>query len=302
MFHLKAITHELFDYLPLCLDQGLAKGSRAEEQPRREGSRAREGVARSARTSKYQGLPAPVLSGNRAKSAGGAIYNLGHLTLRHAIVRDNSALHGGAIANRLFFQCESTTFELNGSDDSEGGALWSDLGSSMVVERSLSFRAMRLTEAAVYNSGVSLLKNTTLHDNTAADAGGGFFNAGADVYTGSLVYGRESEPVNGSVRGGELTLTNCTVANNTAMELGGGGGATTNETECLLFYSIVANNQLGGSTARGPDILNRILRESSPFSGGDTEGWGGTSYQLSRILVSILRLVGSMGRCWKQSL
>ncbi len=55
-------------------------------------------------------------TGNQATIAGGAIYNLGNMTIDNATFADNSAVQGGAIFNMGTLNVTNTTFENNVSD------------------------------------------------------------------------------------------------------------------------------------------------------------------------------------------
>ena len=133
------------------------------------------------------------------------------------------------------------------------------------MKRSTFFDNTAGRGGAIYNEGITDLENATLNRNLAEEAGGGIFNAGADVYTGAHFYAGED---NESIEGGYVDLKHCTVAGNTAGTRGGGGAAMTVRTELSIENCIVAGNAITGAAALGPDILNKY----DPILGGQNFG------------------------------
>lgn len=193
-------------------------------------------------------LDASSLTGNTADEAGG-LFNGGTTSITGSTVGVNVAPGGNAFGGGLMngsgavLSVADTTFDTNQAD--KGGAVYS--------------------RAEVGASSTLTISNSTFRNNTATGAGGAF--GGAVMNDGSTVVLRNSTFVGNRAIGefaeggailvgqGSVTLTNLTVAGNSAARGGGieqdgpGGGAS------------IENTLVAGNAATvGPDIEAR-----SPF-------------------------------------
>lgn len=157
---------------------------------------------------------------------GGAVDNLGELTLRHATLSGNAAQNGGAIFNRAGARLtvEDSTLEGNTAAGVGGGALLD--GGTTTVERSLV-----VGNAAPVNGGginvqpgaTTTISGSTLADNRSGSLGGAFSSLGT------------------------LTVQSSTIADNTASEGAAVGSGNPNTT----FAAVLVAAQRSG-TACGP--------------------------------------------------
>jgi hypothetical protein len=144
-----------------------------------------------------------------SQSSGGAIYNLGTLTLNSDTLENNSAQYGGAIYNNN--------------------------GTLTVVNSTLSADSALEHGGAIYNSGGALaVENSTISGNTSNEYGGGIFSAGygpgstVTVVDSSVSDNSSAANGYGGFGGGiyseneTLTLADCNVNGNASNESGGG--------------------------------------------------------------------------------
>ena len=169
--------------------------------------------------------------GATSSGAGGAILNLGTLTLDRCVLAGNSAgtLRGGAVDNLGTLNMSDST--VSGSTAAlEGGGVCNEAGHTFTADR-CTFSGNTSNNAvnqpgggALRNAGSATLTNCTFTGNTAR-YGGGIDQAGT----------------------GTLALVHCTIAGNTATQASGGGGLRTLRSWDLT-NSIIAGNTGPGSS------------------------------------------------------
>jgi hypothetical protein len=160
---------------------------------------------------------------------GGAIENLGALTLSHCTISNSSATSGGGIANE---------------------------GDLSLLDSQITSNSCPNNGGAIYNSGKLLIQRSTISGNTAG-GGGAVVNRGdATVADSTIVHNQiyidpysnsyyASAYGGGIVNSGKLVVTNCTVAlNNTGFD--GGGGIENDGIAQIDSSTITGNSGFGG--------------------------------------------------------
>jgi len=247
--------------------------------------------------------------------AGGGIYTRGELLLTDSTVENNSASErdGGGIfaAADATVTIDNSSIEANGvAYGGNGAGIFADSGSTLVIRNSF------LTDNATYGTnndlpgggggiftrGKSLtLTNSTVQGNRAFRGGGGIGIGPKTVATLRNVTVSENETLGGynggngpqlsgggagiAVQGGDLTLTDSTISNNTeVLGVGGGGLRISDGGQATLTNSTVSRNvsEQGGSDglARGAGLLAEgaaevtLVNTTVSENAADREGGG----------------------------
>jgi len=165
------------------------------------------------------------LTGGFSAGEGGAVQNLGSLTLTDSAVSDSQARSGGGIVNY------------------ENGRL-------ALIRSTVSGNRAEDLGAGIRNQGgrVTLIAST-VSGNTATrygSNGGGLYSAGAGArvtLANSTLYGNSSRFGAGVFSdGGAMAIHNCTLAGNQIRDGGNGGGIYVRASSVKLAYSIVADS------------------------------------------------------------
>ncbi len=140
---------------------------------------------------------------------GGAVDNRGAVTLEHCVVTENNASAGGGLNNFGSMTLVNTIVSNNVADGTGGLYTGCGTGGGIKVEQ-----------------GPLVLINSTVSDNRSQGNGGGIFLAckGTLEMTNSTISGNDATGGNGGgicIRGA-AQLTQSTIANNRAVQTGGG--------------------------------------------------------------------------------
>lgn len=200
------------------------------------------------------------VSGNEGRQGGG-IGNTGTLTLDHSTVSGNSADWGGGIDN-------GGTCTINNSIVSDNEASYGGRGGGIDNDALLTINDSTISSnsadgvpgAGISNSGTLVVNNSTISDNTQINypGGGGIYNQGGFEGTGvatltdTVITGNAANVGGGISNHGAMTLVDCTVSDNEAVERGAG---VSNDGTMTVVGSTIARN-----VARG-------LTEPEPFGG-----------------------------------
>lgn len=184
-------------------------------------------------------------------SLGGGMLNYGALTVRNVTFADNNASsRGGAMRNNATALLTDST--LSGNTASNGAAIDND--GTLTVQRSVFENGVAGTDGgAIYNrtGATATITGSTLSGNTTTNgSGGAIYSRGTVVVRDSTLSGNSSNLDGGAIQnrgesGTTMTLTNCTLENNTA---GRNGGGVTNYNNYPLY---VINSVISGNTATG---------------------------------------------------
>jgi hypothetical protein len=189
------------------------------------------------------------------------IRNSGNLEFEHTVFSDNSilGLHKGLIYNNGGKLTISNSVISNniGEIYNAGGPM--EITNSIIsnMNRNNKNKTPENTSPPVYNDGGGSLtiRDSTIADNISYFNGGGIYNAGQLTISDSTISGNNIPPVpsypfnNGggiaNDEGGTLTITNSTIADNTAAESGGGIANLSGKT-LISFCTIFGNSARAG--------------------------------------------------------
>ena len=215
--------------------------------------------------------------GSNTDGDGGAIVNIGTLTLIDAVVMDSVAgLNGGGISNNGKLTLVNTV--VTGNDaGGEGGGIWN--AGDFTLTRSTVHNNSSTMGGGISSVGTLTVTYTTVRGNSAVPSGGGgIFTSGITTLTKTTVSGNLSPQGGGIQNFGRLTLTNSTVSGNTAIDQGGG---IQNVESLTLINSTISDNTAGkpgGGIHNGSGALtltNSIIAHSD--AGDACGGQGVTS-------------------------
>ena len=198
-----------------------------------------------------------VLSGNRADSSGGAIWNEGTLSLTDTIVTTNSAgLDGGGLRNGGQATLLNSSIVSNTAEGGAvgGGGVYNTSGATLgLTESSISLNSASAADGGgLRNNGQATLTDSSVFLNTTPSGNGaGIHNVGLLTVSGSTISGNVASGDGGGllVASGEETtanLTNSTISGNQAGDDGGGiqtaSGATVTLVHVTLALNVAADN------------------------------------------------------------
>lgn len=227
-----------------------------------------------------------ILTGGNAGPGndGGAIFASGFgfggvsVTLTNCTLTGNSATSGGAIAlSTGTLTIEDSTFT-NNTASSFGGAISATFTAMKTFIRRSTISGNTANNAGgayiyggTYQSGISLIEDSTISNNISSQLGGGLSLKGnANTVRNSTISGNTAGKGGGValITGGTAVIQNSTIAFNSATEVisaGGGISASVATPQIFLESSIVSNN----AAPSGPDIAAAgtvTYRHSSIFS------------------------------------
>ncbi|HJT31415.1 MAG TPA: hypothetical protein VJ783_05145, partial [Pirellulales bacterium] len=181
---------------------------------------------------------------------GGAILNIGYLTLSHDVIQGNAAQFGGGIHNIHFMTSIDNTITDNRAEARSG----SPYGASVYG-------------GGIYNTGILSSMGDTISGNTAQGngtaSGGGISNGSDLILTNDTLSGNSAQGFN-AVGGAidnqiVLDLSNDTISGNTAVSTGGNNGGGVNNgsigTLSLANSLLVGNTSFIGSASAESDLV-----------------------------------------------
>ncbi|MBI3851466.1 MAG: CSLREA domain-containing protein [Verrucomicrobia bacterium] len=195
----------------------------------------------------------------------------------------------GNDSNRVFLITNSTValsqmcIANGNAGNSTGGGIRINRGQVTVTRCSLV--GNRASEGGAIAGAISPwtinLIGSMIYSNHATSTGGGVYNPGGDlnVLTSSIFANQAGSFGGGINNGGNLTLRNCTVSQNSVISGGGEGGGIAAQTLNIIVSSTICSNSApgagGGIYLLGSDssdqavILNSIIAGNSASSGPD---------------------------------
>jgi predicted outer membrane repeat protein len=194
-----------------------------------------------------------VISNNVAAGSGGAIMNLGNLTIDNSEIISNTANGvGGGLYNYSFGGITMTNSLINDNTavGIQGGGIYSPRPLNLTDVTVSGNSAASFGGGIYYISETAVLNNVTISNNES-EAGSGFFaQSGTITMTNSTVSGNVASNNNSGVyvsgASVSLTLINSTIANNSRTGTNGTGwnGLTgASSATVTLLNSIIADNQ-----------------------------------------------------------
>lgn len=212
-------------------------------------------------------LSSVLMRNNAASGGGGAIASYGvdsELTIHNSLIETNQAngpLGGGAIFNSSLTTITRTVLKDNSSAFHGGGIANSGGASLNMIQSTIqgSSAGLGAKGGAIYNTAAVSLSYSTLSDNTASDGGGiANVNFGGNTNVSLLLVTVSGN--NATNRGGGLfndlgataDITDSTIAFNSAAAEGGG---IFRQSPVSMGGSIVGSNSSGGT---GPDFFGTV--------------------------------------------
>jgi hypothetical protein len=224
---------------------------------------------------------------NGSAANGGAIANSGTLTLNSCAVSLSTAgMTGGGIENDNTLTATNCTIA-NDSAGASGGGIYNNANATLTMNACTVSGDSAANGGGVYNAGKLLTaNNSTFSGNHALIAAGavtgdgsGINNTGNLTLTNCTIANNTTIGTGVSPRGaggginntstGSMTAINCTIAGNTAA---GAGGGINNSGLAALANTIVGTNMAGGG---GPDVFGAVTTNSAYNLIGNGDGLSG---------------------------
>ncbi|MDX6330407.1 MAG: hypothetical protein QOI83_2790 [Streptomycetaceae bacterium] len=208
---------------------------------------AHEGGAIASFSGSSTTISSSTVNGNTVDFGGGGLYTHGgSITIRSTAVSGNKAHHGGGIHSLGTLLVQSSIVRDNSAQAAEGGGIY-NTGTGTIDSSSVQNNTAG-TGGGVYNfPGATLtVKSSTIGGNTAADQGGGIGNFGT-LNINSSALSANKVTAAGSQGGGlyndlgTATLTNSSVAGNSAVLEAGGIFENPGSTVNLVTSSVAGN-------------------------------------------------------------
>jgi len=216
---------------------------------------------------------------------GGAIYNLGRLTIKNSIISNNlSNDDGGGISSRGETEIINSTISNNRAHGGSGGI---QNFSTMTITKSIISNNVSAITFIGGGGGITNYDKLTLirctirdnHDGTSSVGGGGILNFGPLTIKNSEICGNFSNSDGGGIhhrpRTHTMEIINSTIGGNTANGSGGGiwcnHQSTANISNCTISGN--SDSRLAGGIYGGFDsnvkLQNTILANNSAPRGPD---------------------------------
>ena len=224
---------------------------------------------------------------NGTTSDGGAIYNLGTLTVNNCTFTGNTGTStdynyggGGAIYNNGGTSTVNNCIFTGNTVIWYGGAIYNNGGTSTVNNCTFTGNTATSCGGAIYNNGgTSTVNNCTFTGNTVKNSYGGAYvnNAGTSNVTNSSFIGNTALTFGGAVSNyASMNVSNCIFTNNTVQR----GGAFYNAvgTLTVTYSSFVNNSAYDGGSA--------IYRKSGTVN-AQYNWWGSNSNPSSQFYSTV---------------
>jgi predicted outer membrane repeat protein len=218
--------------------------------------------------------------GYAGSGVGGAIDNLGILTLTNCALSGNTASAGGAVANEAVatLTVSGSSFAGNSaSNTGSGGAIWNN-GTQLTVQANSTFTCNTAAGfgGAIFNATTATVSQTTFTTNSAGNGGAleNVSGASLTVNPGTSLMGN-SAGTGGAIRSlGTLAVSGATFTNNTAVD---GGAIITFGGATVSGGSFSGNKSTGTGTFDGGGAIwndGTLTVQGSSLS-GNTAAYGG---------------------------
>ena len=214
------------------------------------------------------------LKASTSQPLGGAILNLGELSIVNSAFSHNSALRGGAIYNwgEGELSIVSSSFSSNSAKVIGGAISNAGDGELSISDSAFSHNSAELGGGgAIFNFGELSINDSAFSDNSADKGGGGAIINARELSISNSTFRNNSADLAGAIgNDGELSVDNSTFSDNSA-EI---GGAIVNHGELSIGNSTFSRNSAG--TAGGA-IRNHgeLSIGNSTFSRNSADSLGG---------------------------
>ena len=222
---------------------------------------------------------------NGKATDGGAIGNVGGLTVKDCSFTDNTATSdGGAISNDGILTVNNSTFTSN-TATSDGGAIY-NLPMSFNVTGSTFTNNSANEGGAIYNTGGALnypvkISSSTFTTNSAKEVGGAIYNIdGSSLTVTDSKFTSNTAQYGGAIdNDGTLNVIGNTFTGNTATAgIDKGGAAIYNDGKLIVSYSIFIGNKADNIGTIDNDMGGTCTVISSDFSGNTATNGGGAIF------------------------
>ena len=234
------------------------------------------------------------ISHGDTNNTGGGIYNISTLTVTNCtLTNDSAGEEGGGLDNEDNLTVVNCTFTNDTSN--YGGGLFNDSTLTM-SDTTISDNSLSGTGgggAGFGNEGTATLTDCTITDNLATgsgEVGGGVVNYYVVNITGGTITGNSATVSGGGIddQGTALSVTNCTISQNTSANGGGVfGAATTTITFCQITGNI--STATGGGISDAAESTMTV--SMTTISGNSATTQGGGIFNLGTLTVTNSSLI-----------
>ena len=220
---------------------------------------------------------------------GGAISNLGELTIANSSFRDNSAQDGGAISNGGELTITNSAFRSNSAEN--GGAINNHEGTVTIANSTFSNNSATRTDryggqgGAIFNVGRLTITNSTFSNNSTKkiSSGGAIFNVGRLTITNSTFSSNSAEWYGGAiVNRDKLSISDSSFSDNSAER----GGAITSIGELSVTNSAFSNNSAERKGGAIESSSGKLAITDSIFNGNSAENAGAIEIRYTAVIVT----------------
>ncbi|OQD58976.1 adhesin-like protein [Methanobrevibacter arboriphilus JCM 13429 = DSM 1125] len=135
---------------------------------------------------------------NSPNPFGGAVYNLGTVTMTDCVLTGNQAgLYGGAIYNNGILNTDNCVFDENYAP--QGGSIFNDPIGRSYINNSTFSNGIADDGGAIVNYGNMSIINSTFINNSAADFGGAIISQGRLSIIGSIFRNNTAMQIGGAI-------------------------------------------------------------------------------------------------------
>ena len=167
------------------------------------------------------------------------------VALNHLVVTGGKGTYGGGISNYGTLTVAGCLVEANGA--SYGGGLYNGGGKLTLTDSAVAGNTASDQGGGIYNTGTLTIAACDVFENGANSGGALYHHSGTASLTNSLLRENRSKYNGGGICAGSgtMTLTNCTVAANSAGEFYAGGGVYSGAKNVFFYNTLVVQNVAG---------------------------------------------------------
>lgn len=158
---------------------------------------------------------------NSPNSFGGAVYNLGTVTMTDCVLTGNQAgLYGGAIYNNGILNTNNCVFDENYAP--QGGSIFNDPIGRSYINNSTFSNGIADDGGAIVNYGNMSIINSTFINNSAADFGGAIISQGRLSIIGSIFRNNTAMQIGGAITigpNGTLNISHSILVDNNVVRI-----------------------------------------------------------------------------------
>lgn len=216
-------------------------------------------------------------------TGGGGICNRGMLTINNSSFNNNKGNEGGGIRNEQIAIVSDSIF--NGNWAVFGGGV-SNRGEMHITNTAINENTANRGGGGIYTFGTLTVTHSMINDNNVLmEGGGGIFNRNRLAVSNSVLQGNSApDGIGGGLfnlpNSGPVTLTDCTISENTASLGGGIYGGAFDITRCTISENTASSG--GGiyiSGGNGEMNLSNgtISNNTATTNGGGLFNYGNTN-------------------------